>query len=147
MRDLSSGMTFFMKFIFVGVWIVGFGVGTLALWSSPNAQVEAQWQFAGAWVAGSALIWWACARLKRVRVDGQALYISNFLKEISVPLGMIVDVTENTWVNIHPVTVHFRAPTEFGSKITFMPPARFLAMFSSDPVVAELKRLAAISPP
>ena len=144
MKTLSSGMTFFMKFIFTGGWIVGFGFGTFAVWSSSTSPAELRWQFAAAWVAGSALIWWTCARLKRVRVDEQLLYVSNYRDEISVPFGMIADVTENRWINIHPVTVHFRAPTDFGSQITFMPKARMFAMFSSDPAVEELRRLARV---
>lgn len=49
-------------------------------------------------------------------------------------------VTENLWIDIHPVTVHFRTPTEFGRTITFMP--RMLVLWMSHPVVQEL-RLAA----
>jgi hypothetical protein len=51
-------------------------------------------------------------------------------------------VTENVWLNMHPVTIHLKAPAEFGDRIVFMPKGRSFAFFSSHPVVAELKELA-----
>lgn len=38
--------------------------------------------------------------------------------------------------------IHLKWPSEFGDKIVFMPKTRIFAMFSSHPVVKELKRLA-----
>ena len=144
-RTLSSAHTFLMKVIFPLVWINGFGAGTLALWlgamhgaASDSAQPEMKWQFLVAWVAGSAFILWGCAGLKRVRVDREFLYVSNYRREIAVPLSSIEAVAENRWINIHPVTLHFRAPTEFGQKITFMPTARLFG-WRSHPVVEELR--------
>lgn len=138
-----------MKVLFPVIWISGFGLGTLGLWlGSMHGKNGAlppdtmRWQFLGVWIAGTAFILWGCAGLKRVRLDSTHLYVSNFLREISIPLNMIVDVTENRWINIHPVTIHFRAATEFSQRITFMPTVRFFALWGSHPVVAELKRLA-----
>jgi len=94
------------------------------------------------WLGGSAFIYWSCIRLKEVSVDDDFLYVSNYLKEIVIPLSEIYDVTENVWVNIHPVTIRLKTPSEFGEKIVFMPTVRFFALFSSHPVVTELKELA-----
>lgn len=150
-KTISSAQTFLMKVIFPVAWITGFGAGTLSLWLGSMHGIEGapspqeKWQFMATWIAGTAFILWGCAGLKRVRLDATHLYVSNFRKEISVPLGNLVSVTENRWINIHPVTVHFRVPTEFGQTITFMPAARLFGFWSSDPVVAELKKLAGIA--
>jgi hypothetical protein len=145
-RTLSSALTFLMKFVFPIVWISGFGLGTLALWAGAfndsagnGAPPEMKWAFLAAWTAGTAFILWGCAGLKKVRMDQDSLYISNFRKEIVVPLSSIGSVTENRWINIHPITIHFRAPTEFGNKVTFMPTSRFFGFWSSHPVVEELR--------
>jgi len=69
------------------------------------------------------------------------LHVSNFRKEIVVPLTFIESVTENRWINVHPVTIHFRGETEFGRKISFMPKARMMFFRSSHPVVGELRRM------
>jgi hypothetical protein len=133
-----------MKIIFPAVWIPLFGFGALALFfdgaGDPNAPPK--WVFLFMWIVGSAFIYWSCVRLKEVSVDDNFLYVSNYLKEIAIPLSEIDDVTENVWVNIHPVTIHLRSPSEFGDKIVFMPTVRFFAFFSSHPVINELKALA-----
>jgi hypothetical protein len=130
-----------MKFIFPGIWISIFGLGTLSLWTTARANVppELPWIFLAAWMGGGAFLLGACASLKRVRLDRDTLYISNFRQEIAVPLRDVDSVTENRWINIHPVTIVFRHTTELGDRITFMPPSRAFALWSSHPVVEELR--------
>ncbi|MGZ3254728.1 MAG: hypothetical protein ACXU7D_10515 [Burkholderiaceae bacterium] len=149
MKTLSSAQTIFIKILFPTFWISGFGLATIILWLIPiyiktgaHPPDEMKWDFLLAWIVGAIFIWWTCIDLKRVRIDSENLYISNYLKEVSIPLNMIVDVTENRWVNAHPVTIHFRNVTEFGQKIKFMPTVRFFSWWSTHPVVAELKEIA-----
>jgi hypothetical protein len=147
-RTLSSAQTFIMKVVFPILWISGFGFGTASLWldfmhgkNGAPPSSEMKFMFLIMWIAGTAFILWSCARLKRVRVDDKHIHVSNYRREISIPLSLIADVTEIRWINIHPVTIHFRQDTEFGRSITFMPPTRFFALWSSHPVVAELTQL------
>lgn len=88
-------------------------------------------------------ILWVCAPLKRVRVDGTTLLVSNFRREIRVPLVSIARVWETRWINIHPVTIELRAPTEFGRRIVFMPRVHWFLLWRAHPVVTELRALAA----
>ena len=138
---LSSRLTFITKTIFPACWVAGFGAVTAFFWFSRGLPPETGWLFLVAWVAGALSFWWWCVPLKRVRADGGALYVSNFRKEIVVPLNFIESVTENRWINIHPVTIHFRGDTEFGRKISFMPKSRVMFFWSSHPVVGELRRM------
>jgi hypothetical protein len=80
---------------------------------------------------------------KKVRTDGSAIYVSNYLNEVRIPFDAVRDVTENRWINIHPVTIHFRHSTPFGNRIVFMPTFRFFN-WRSHPVVSELRELAHI---
>lgn len=88
-------------------------------------------------------MYWLSAGLKVVDADDKALYITNYLKEISVPFSNVRDVRELR-LRGHPVTIHFKEKTEFGGKITFLPKMRFFDFARSHPVVAELKQLANI---
>ena len=136
-KQLSSGLTFFYKVIFPVVWIGGFGVGTLSLfWNN----APEKWGFLIALIVGSLFISFTCLKLKSVRVKNEKLLISNYIKKIQIPLTEISNVSENGFINIRPVTIHFKEQTEFGQKITFMPFARF-ALFSSHPVVKELEEI------
>ena len=150
-RTLSSAWTFWAKFVFPAVWITGFGTGTIQLWlgghDNNNAMPppEMKFMFLAGWLLGSVFMLWASAGLKRVRIDDQRLYVSNYVKEISIPFGAIVDVQQNRWLNSRPVTIYFRETTELGDTAKFMPKWRIRALFwRVDPVVNELKELAGI---
>ncbi len=147
-RTISSSRTFLMKVVVPVSWISMFGWGTIMLWlnamhgqNNEPPTYEMKFAFLAAWIGGTAFLLWSCARLKRVRIDDDNLYISNFRGEMSVPLSAIADVTENRWINNHPVTIHFRKDMGFGRSIIFMPTYRFLGFWSSHPVVAELLQL------
>jgi hypothetical protein len=132
-------MTFFFKFVFPAVWIPCFGAG--ALTSSFDAGRSSDSHMVlFIWIFGSLLLWWACAPLKKVRIVGRELCMSNYLKEICIPAEQIVEVTENRWVNIHPVTIRFRDDTPFGRTVRFMPKTQLLG-FLSHPIVKELRAL------
>ena len=147
-RKLSSAQTFWMKFVFPAIWVSMFGMGTLALFlgafRGPDNTAPPEgmkWSFLAAWLVGTAFIYWSCARLKRVRIDESAIYVSNYLNEIRIPFDTIAEVTENRWINIHPVTIHFRSATAFGDQVVFMPKIRIFS-WKSHPVVSELRELA-----
>jgi hypothetical protein len=142
-----------MKFVFPIVWIGGFALTTAGMFleamrdqQSAPLPPEMKWGFLGATLMGTMIIWWWCIRLKRVSLSGDSLVISNYVREITVPLHELRDVTENRWVNIHPVTLHFRSDTDFGQSVMFMPKARWFAFFSSHPIVGELRVAANLLP-
>ncbi len=151
-RTISSALTFAYKVIFPPLWIGGFALATIFLFAGSGngfrdsagnpLPPQMKWYFLLITVVGGSLIYRLLGRLKRVEVDDAALYVSNFAREIRVPLRDIEDVTENRWINIHPVTVHFFRETEFGASIVFMPEVRWFAFFSSHPIVAELREAA-----
>lgn len=115
------------------------------MWWHPatNNDKDPKLQFLIAWIVGTLFALLGPARLKRVRVDATNLYVSNYLRESTIPLGEIVDVTENSLLNYHPVRVYFRHPTSFGTTIVFMPKMRLF--WWSHPIVAELKELSHLS--
>ncbi len=147
-RTISSAQTFAMKFLFPTIWIGIFAAMTLVLFAAGDRFRDAagnppppatKWLLLLATAGGSAFIYWFCIRLKRVALDESTLVISNYQREISVPLRDVEEVTENRWISIHPVTVRFFRETEFGSTIVFMPKVRWFAFFSSHPIVKELR--------
>lgn len=148
LKTLSSGQTFIAKFIFPAIWISMFGAATLGMWLHPahnsaGAMPEDQGLlFLALWIFGTLFLLFGPARLKRVRVDAKTLYVSNYFREIAVPVENISDVTENWLLNWHPVRVHFRDSTAFGSRVVFMPRLRWYGLWTSHPVVTELKTLA-----
>ena len=118
-RTLSSGMTFFFKFIFAPILIAAPWVGIL--WS-PIA-----WDFSWAtlkWllavVFATVFVLWDIRPLRRVQIGGGKLWVSNYFKEISIPLEQVHTVYINRGGRIY-ATLHLRQETEFGWIIRFYP--------------------------
>ena len=146
-RQLSSQWTFFYKVVFPTIWIGGFGLGTVIMFISPdgwkvNPDVrEIRWIFLLALIVGAVFIYWSCMRMKKVWLAQNSFIISNYLKEISVPLQQVERVSGSILMTPELVWVHFRRPTVFGERIVFMPKMRLLSGFSKHPIVEELHRL------
>lgn len=148
MRSLSSRWTFFAKFVFPVLWIALFGAGTVSLFMADEGFTEAtgtapspmrKWLFLAIWVVGGAFLLWSFGRLKRVRMDEQALYVSNFRVERRVPLRDVVRVSENRWINIRPVTIESRWDADEPVRFIFMPTTRLQGPWRSHPVVNEVR--------
>ena len=149
-QGISSSQTFFMKWIFPPLWILIFGIGSVMIWIERSGQPPHQdgplvkLVFLTILIVGTISLLRMCAPLKRVRIDGSCLYISNYRTEVRVPFTSISDVTENRWIKIHPVTIHFKTSTQFGKSIVFMPKTLWFSFLGSHPVVAELRALAGL---
>jgi hypothetical protein len=96
--------------------------------------------FSGLWTLFGLVSGWWGYRLKRVAVDGDSIYISDYFEEVKLPLSTILDVRQNRWIRQHTITIEFSAGTPWGHKIKFMPKIRFLVPgWFSHPIVGELK--------
>jgi hypothetical protein len=137
METVSSSLTFFYKFVFPTVWSGGFGFGTFAMLLNRNPKAV---PFGAAWAIGTVFLLLACGRLKRVKLDGATLVISNYRRDIAVPVSEIADVRQNRLINLRPVIITFRKETPFGSAVIFKPPVSF-RLFSEDEIVTRLRSL------
>jgi hypothetical protein len=88
-------------------------------------------------------LYWSLV-LKRVAVDDDAIYVSDYSQEVRLPLSAIEEVRENRWLKLHPVTILLDRETPWGTTIKFMPKIRYFAFnWTSHPVVGELREMAA----
>jgi hypothetical protein len=134
MRQLSSQMTFFYKFVFAPTWIGAFTLATLSMAFSSEAHPELR-SFALVTVLGSAFLYWAVGRLKRVELDGEWLVVSNYFKTVRIPLRDISEVGGSLLMSPELVWLSLSRPSPFGKKIVFMPPLRFSLGLSRHPIV------------
>lgn len=139
-ETVSSSLTFFYKFVFTTIWSGGFGLGTILMFVSRNPQPEGmRFVFAALWAVGSFFLWGICGRLKRVRLDGTTILISNYRDEIAVSADEIAAVKQNRLINLRPVILTFKNETRFGRTVIFMPRTSF-RIFSEDEIVERLRR-------
>ena len=138
MERISSSTTAFYKSVFLILWPVLFGLGTVMMFIRQQPQ---RWVFAAALVGGTAFFWSFIAGLKDVHLQGGHLVIRSFRKEVVVPVSQIAAVHQNVILSIKPVTIQLREATPFGRRIVFMPPLSF-RLFREDDVVHRLRSLA-----
>ena len=147
MRTLSSHWTFLYKFIFPVLWIGGFAGATLAMFIAPDSFKgdgdirEFRMFFLVITILGSVALYWCCMRLKKVRLKEDTLLISNFRKELKIPLRDVARVAGSILMHPELVWLHFRSPTEFGLKVVFMGKSRISFGLTRHPVVKELEHL------
>lgn len=78
-------------------------------------------------------------RIKKVHLDYQYLYVSDFRKEIRIPLNEINYVTDLVIFSPRLIFVNFKEKTEFGNKIVFVGYTEIFLFFSTHPAVDEIK--------
>jgi hypothetical protein len=139
-QSLSSIFTIIYKVIFPTIWLGGFGIGTIAILLSES---RLDWGYVIILLIGFPLFYFFGFPLKSVEIDERYLYVSNYIKTVRVPFSQIEVVTESPFISIHPIWIKFKTPTEFGSKIIFIPYFDWDSM--SHPAVAKLRALARLS--
>lgn len=72
-------------------------------------------------------------RLKRVDVDEDFLYVTNYLKARRYPYHNIEKMVENHYLMFRPVTVYFKEAGTFGKKITFLSSKEFRPFMQKNP--------------
>jgi len=146
-QSISSGWTLFLKLILPVMWTAFFGtfVGVI-LFSEDGAYLVA-----GGMVTpmiarivaltflllGISLFYWLFMRLKRVDVDSDFMYVTNYFKTRRYPYHNIEKLVENQYLMFRPVTVYFKEAGTFGKKITFLSSKSFREFLGERPDVAQ----------
>lgn len=130
---ISSAGTFPMKFLFPLAWWGIWSWGTAELFRNPPGihwqggglpPVWAKWAFLAGLVIGAIVIGKISLPLKRIALAGDHLVVSNYFREVQVPLREVgeVGLVQGWNINNSPVAyVTFTGSTEFGRDITFYP--------------------------
>jgi len=127
--------------------LVGIGVRIiLPLWLAPHSlpwdaptgleQPWDRWGITLSWVAGLVLGVWYVLRFKRVRLDGDTLLISNYVREVRVPLRSVRSTGIDTLGRSRWAVIDFDSETPFGTSISFMPKTLETAKGVEYPIVA-----------
>jgi hypothetical protein len=136
-RMISSWLTLYLRVVvpsFFLVCAVGSPVAIYARSTSPNRGFLAFMAFV-LFCLGAGLVTLTTFWYRSVAIRNGHLIVSNYVRETSVPICNIRDVTELR-LRGHPVTVHLKEPSAFGPKFTFLAKSRT--------IVDELKTMAGI---
>ena len=136
-RVISAGDTFFVKYVVSSAFLLG---AILLVWTALRDWGAHAIDFSSVssllLIPPSLLIVWSLGRLKRVALSETSLYVSNFLREIEVPLTDVSGIGEIEGRG-YRVVIEFKRDTAFGRQIRFSPQG--LSPPHPHPVVAELR--------
>ena len=140
---LSTRFTFIHKFVLPVVFVLGaiwFAVEFFEGWLYLPGDVPGGFMLIVWGMVAVNLLWigWIAIRSYKVTADAENFYVSNYRKEIVIPRAELYEATEMRWVQPYWITLHLRGPSEFGEKIVFIPPWRFAAFWTANPLVDEL---------
>jgi len=124
-QQISSELTIFHKFIEP---IIGLTIVVTLLFSDffpTDIPVIVKYIFYILAIAGfiaSCYFFWP---LKKVTLDGETLWVSDFFQDIMIPISNIVRIEESRAFNRRRIILHLKESNEFGEKIIFIPKRKF----------------------
>ena len=127
MHRISSNFTLFLKVFLPTFWMVFFGIFSIAICFVSEipfyGPIPASAFKIGAvvfFLAGSAVLYFSFIQLKRVELDGQFLYASNYFKTYRYPYSSIEKMTGRDLGLVQLVSIYLREPGLLGKKLTFL---------------------------
>jgi hypothetical protein len=143
-RKLSSRQTALAKFV-IPAAIFAAAAALLAIFFAVPLLSDEPFTLGGALISlvvTGVLVWWGSAfvSLKTVSLDGQQLWVSNYMKEIAIPLSEVKEVAEVKQFKQKLIVLSLKRPTEFGREIKFLPRAQ-PRLWQEHSVVGDLREL------
>ena len=126
MQRISSNATLFFKIFIPVFWMAFFGAFTMAVVLS-NVKQFPLFSFtyfkiglAAFFIIGIAILYFTVIQLKRVELDNEYMYASNYFKTYRYPFHNIEKMTERDMGLFRLVKFYLKKPGKFGKKITFI---------------------------
>jgi len=122
MINISTNATLVLKFAIPIIWMIFFGSFTIALWVVPEAEgVESDGSvkivLTLLFLAGIAFLYWGLLRLKRVEMDADFVYATNYFKTYRYPWHNIANIDEKDYLLFRTLHIYFDQPGKFGKKV------------------------------
>ncbi len=126
LRRISSSATLGLKLFFPTFWIVFFGSLVIAflIAGSGKAPILGEPLFklgaVGFFAMGLLLLYFTVMRLKRVELDHEFIYVTNFFKSYRYPFHQVEKLTQGDYSLFKTGHIYLKTSGSFGRKITFL---------------------------
>ncbi len=127
MARVSTNLTLFLKLFVPTFWIVFFSAFTFAVWMTDARNLgglpEKPLQIGSLvfLLIGIFLLYKTVMQLKRVEMDPEFIYVTNYQKHARYPYHNIEKIEELDYLLFNLVHIHLKTPGYFGKKIVFIP--------------------------
>lgn len=125
MKRLSSSATLLLKLFLPVFWTVFFGsfVVALLLFDGYNPMINSIYFKTGIilfYFSGLLIIYFTFWKLRRVEVDSDYFYVTDYFKTVRIPFPLVRKITELNFVLFSTMTIHLKQKGYFGKKITLI---------------------------
>ncbi len=126
MLRVSSNLTIFLKLFLPTVWIVFFGIFTVAIFITENTQIplltapQFKYSFLVFYLFFLTLIYFSLMKLKRVEMGADSYIVSNYFKTFRLYYSDLLKITIIPLGRLKIITFHLTNKASFGKKITFI---------------------------
>lgn len=122
MIHISTNATLFLKFAIPIVWMVFFGSFMIGAWlveATPETGPSMPLRIGLTlfFFVGVAFFYWTCLRLKRIEVDNEFVYVTNYFKTFRYPWHNVEKIEEKDFLFFRTVYFYFKTPGQFGQKV------------------------------
>lgn len=141
-KQLSSGMTTFLKDVFPILWTMGVGAGMVGIWLElfgEPATLGLKVLGGAIWAGTSILLTAWSRRVHHVWLDGSDLIVSSEGRDVRIRLADVTGMSETRGQRVKTIKLTLRPGSPLGSSIRFIPKNRLQAPFSEHPIITELK--------
>jgi len=138
MQRLSTSRTYFYKVV-LPIAVTLMYLGVFIFFTSLEIALIGIVSFIVSGIIFSFILLLNLYSIKKVSIDDDFLYVSNFKKEIEIPLSQISSVSGNIWGLPRKITIRLNEPSVFGKKITFLGYHVFFLFFTTHPAVEEIR--------
>ncbi|MEM6964262.1 MAG: hypothetical protein AAF573_05820 [Bacteroidota bacterium] len=138
MQQVSTSLTLFLKIFLPSFWIVFFSAFTFAVWQLDLGTFGGidmgtfRLVLLGFLLLGIGLIYWALIRLKRVEMDNEFVFVTNYFKNARYPWHNIKNIEERDFALFRTIHIVFKKPGIFGGKVTFVASRRKFNAFMKE---------------
>ena len=142
MQNISSNLTLFLKIFIPTLWIVFFGLFTIAsLLTTEEISIVTNSTFRIGllifFTTGCTILYFTLIQLKRVDMDSEFMYVSNYFKTYRYSYPSIEQIKERDFLLFHTIHVYLKEPGKFGKKFVFVSRSNKLDRFlKHHPLVA-----------
>ena len=138
MERVSTNLTLFLKLFIPTFWAVFFGAFTIAIWATDARNLGALPEMPLKigmtlfLLIGIGILYFTLFQLKRVEMDADFVYATNYIKHFRYPYHNIEKIEELDYLIFNLVRIHLKEPGYFGKKITFIPSKKRFQNFLND---------------
>jgi hypothetical protein len=119
--------------------VISFGVAVGTSQSGGVSAIDVLFPIIGIGVVVS--LYMVVGRAKTVDLVEDAFVVAGWKRTISIPIQDVEAVDGSRFTNPERMWLDLRRPSEFGSRIHFLPPQRWFHILSLHPLVAELRSI------